>query len=281
MKKSVFISGASSGIGQACAIYLSEMGYQVFAGVRKQDDVEKLKYESGNEIIPIVLDLTDENSIREAAKMTQHLSESCPLVGAINNAGIVVAGPLECIPISEFRQQLEVNVIGQLSLIQAFLPLLRRTQGRIVNIGSDYGRVASPILGPYCASKFALKALTDSLRMEVKAWGISVSIVEIGTINTPIWDKSIRSNEKIWDNFTDESKKLYSFMLQAVKDKAGELGKNGLPPESVAKVVAKILEARKPKARYIVGLDSRLNILMSKFVPDRLLDRLIMLYLGL
>ncbi|MFP4101016.1 SDR family oxidoreductase [Coleofasciculus sp.] len=281
MKRSVFISGASSGIGRACAIYLSEMGYQVFAGVRKQDDAEKLKYESGNEIIPIFLDLTDENSIREAAKTTQHLSESCPLVGAINNAGIVVVGPLECIPISEFRQQFEVNVIGQLSLTQAFLPLLRRTQGRIVNIGSDYGRVASPILGPYCASKFALKALTDSLRMEVKAWEISVSIVEIGTINTPIWDKSIRSNEKIWDNFTDESKKLYSFMLQAVKDKAGELGKNGLPPESVAKVVAKILEARKPKARYIVGLDSRLNILMSKFVPDSILDRLIMLYLGL
>lgn len=281
MKGSVVISGASSGIGEACAIYLDKLGYQVFAGVRREVNGETLKRKTQGRVIPIFLDVTDEASIRTSVKTVQLSLEANGLTGLINNAGIVTAGPLEFLPINELRKQFEVNVLGQIAVTQAFLPLLRKVKGRVINIGSDYGKVSAPLLGPYCASKFALEALTDALRMELQPWEIPVSLLEVGTVKTPIWNKSLQQAEKIWQDFPDQAKKLYSPTLESVKKTASQLEQKGLDPELVAKAVLQALIEKRPKARYVVGLDAKLNILLSKILPDRSLDRLITWYLGL
>lgn len=281
MKVSVVITGASSGIGEACAVYLDKLGYQVFAGVRRETDGEVLKHKTEGRAIPIILDITDEALIKTAVETVQISLGSNGLTGLVNNAGIVIAGPLEFLPISELRKQLEVNVLGQIAVTQAFLPLLRKVKGRVINIGSDYGKVSSPLLGPYCASKFALEALTDALRIELRPWSIPVSLLEVGTVKTPIWNKSIEGTEKMWDYFPDQAKKLYFPTLKAVKETASKLEQQGIKPEIVAKVVSQALIDKKPKTRYAVGLDAKINILLSKILPDPVLDRLITWYLGL
>lgn len=281
MKGSVVISGASSGIGEACAIYLDKLGYQVFAGVRRKADGEALRRQTQERAIPIILDVTDEASIKTAVKTVQLSLEHNGLTGLVNNAGIVIAGPLEFLPISKLRKQLEVNVLGQIAVTQAFLPLLRKVKGRVINIGSDYGKVSGPLLGPYCASKFALEALTDALRMELQPWEIPVSLLEVGTVKTPIWNKSIERTEQIWDRFPEQAQKLYSPTLEAIKKTASQLEQNGLSPEVVAKAVSQALQEKRPKARYVVGWDAKINILLSKILPEQVLDRLITSYLGL
>ncbi|NEP48711.1 MAG: SDR family oxidoreductase [Moorea sp. SIO1G6] len=281
MKGSVVITGASSGIGEACAIYLDKLGYQVFAGVRREADGEALKRKTQERVIPIMLDVTDESSIKTSVKTVQLSLESHGLTALVNNAGIVTAGPLEFLPISELRKQLEVNVLGQIAVTQAFLPLLRKSKGRVINIGSDYGKVSAPLLGPYCASKFALEALTDALRMELQPWKIAVSLLEVGTVKTPIWKKSIEQTDQIWECFPDQAKKLYFPTLESVKITASQLEQKGLATEIVAKAVSVALIEKRPKTRYVVGLDAKINILLSKLLPDWVLDRLITWYLGL
>lgn len=278
--RAVVISGASSGIGEACAIYLDKLGYQVFAGVRRNADGEKLKRKTSNRLTPIFLDVTDEASIMAAANTINAALGTAGLNGLINNAGIVVAGPLEFLPVAEIRKQLEVNVIGQIAVTQAFLPLLRKSQGRVINMGSDNGKVSVPFLGPYCASKFALEALTDALRIELQPWGISVSIVEPGTVTTPIWETSIAKANDIW-NKLPEAYSLYNPAIDAIRKTASKLSKNGFPAEVVAKAVAHALTAKRPKTRYVVGLDAKVNIWVAKIMPDWILDKLIAQYFDL
>src|SRR3954471_14417569 len=167
----VVITGASTGIGATCAAHLSSLGFRVFAGVRKPEDAERAR-EAGHE--PLTIDVTDPESIRSAVEQVG----DAPLSGLVNNAGIAVAGPLEFIPIDEFRRQLDVNVVGQVAVTQAFLPALRRSRGRVVFVGSIAGRSALPFLGAYAASKFAVEAVTDALRVELRPWGIDVAVVE-------------------------------------------------------------------------------------------------------
>src|SRR5262245_5535409 len=181
----IVITGASSGIGRA--MRLDQLGFHVFAGVRNPADGDALKSKSSERLSPVLLDVTSEDSIARAARSIG----DAPIAGLVNNAGIAVGGPLEMVPIPLWRKQFEVNVIGQVAVTQAFLPLLRVGRGRIVNIGSIAGRSALPFTSPYCSSKFALEGLSDSLRMELRQWGISVSIVEPGSIRTPIWEKSL------------------------------------------------------------------------------------------
>src|SRR5258708_25769309 len=169
----IVITGASTGIGAACGLGLEGVGYGVFAGVRKAGDGEALKKKSSERLSPVMLDVTNEESIADAVRTVGDV----PLAGLVNNAGIVVPGPLELVPIAMWRKQLEVNVIGQVAVTQAFLPMLRAGCGRIVNMGSVAGRSALPFSAPYCASKFALEGLTDSLRMEFRRFFIAVSIV--------------------------------------------------------------------------------------------------------
>jgi NAD(P)-dependent dehydrogenase (short-subunit alcohol dehydrogenase family) len=278
--RAVVISGASSGIGEACAIYLDKLGYQVFAGVRRNADGEKLKRKTSTRLTPLFLDVTDEASIMAAANIVNAALGTAGLNGLVNNAGIVVAGPLEFLPVAEIRKQLEVNVIGQIAVTQAFLPLLRKSQGRVINMGSDNGKVSVPFLGPYCASKFALEALTDALRIELQPWGISVSIVEPGTVTTPIWETSIAKADDIWNNLP-EAHSLYNPALYAIRKTASKLSKNGFPAEVVAKAVAHALTAKRPKTRYVVGWDAKANIWLAKIMPDWILDKLIAQYFGL
>lgn len=279
--KSVVITGASTGIGRACAVRLDRMGWQVFAGVRKPADGEALRAKASARLTPIEIDVTDAASIARAAERVAAATGAAGLAGLVNNAGISVAGPLEVLPLDEFRRQLEVNVTGQLAVTQAFMPLIRQAQGRIVFMGSVSGRLATPFVGAYSASKFALEAVADALRMELRPWEIEVSIVEPGSIATPIWEKGQAAADDLEATIGQQAHELYDAAITAVRKAARETGDRGIPADRVAKVVAHALAAKRPKTRYLVGRDARVQAIGRSLVPDRLRDRLISRFLGL
>jgi NAD(P)-dependent dehydrogenase (short-subunit alcohol dehydrogenase family) len=200
---------------------------------------------------------------------------SIGLSGLVNNAGIAIGGPLEFLSLERLRNQLEINVIGQIAVTQAFLPLLRQRQGRIVNMSSVSGRLAAPFIGPYSASKFALEALTDALRGELHPWGIHVVSVEPGSIATPIWNKARSLSSEIAAELPDQAHALYDQALEDLMRTVEASGRRGIPPEVVARVVERALTSRRPKTRYLVGVDAHVGALMSRLLPDRLRDWLI------
>lgn len=273
----VVITGASTGIGEACTLRLDRLGFRVFAGVRRPADGERLRAATSDRLMPVYLDVTDSESIRSAAEQVARILGTDPLAGLVNNAGIAVAAPVEFLPLDALRRQLEVNVIGQVAVTQAFLPLLRQARGRIVNMSSVSGRIASPFLGAYSASKFALEALTDALRLELRPWGIRVSLVEPGVIQTPIWNKSLAAAETLQAGLPPAAHELYGLAVEALRAGVSEL--KGLPPERVADAVVHALAARRPKARYVVGRDARLGAALSH-LPTRLRDSLVGRRLG-
>jgi short-subunit dehydrogenase len=273
--RAVVITGASTGIGAACALHLDRLGFAVFAGVRKSEDGEALQKSGSDRLVPVALDVTDLTTIQKSHAVVSEATRDRGLFGLINNAGIAVVGPLEAVPISDFRQQLEVNVIGQVAVIQAFLPLIRQARGRIVNMGSIAGLSAMPLMGPYSASKFALEAITDALRLEVQQWGIHVAIVEPGAIATPIWNKSAIEAAEREAAIETELRTLYKPVVAAVRKVVGEASKRAISSEVVAKVVEEVLTASNPKTRYLVGSDAKLRALMTKILPDRISDKLL------
>jgi NAD(P)-dependent dehydrogenase (short-subunit alcohol dehydrogenase family) len=275
MSESVVITGASSGIGEACALHLASLGWQVFAGVRKQVDGERLCRGELPQLIPICIDVTDHDSIVAAADLVAKTVGSRGLRGLINNAGMAIGGPLEFLPLADLRQQLEINVIGQIAVTQAFLPLLRQGRGRVINMSSISGRVATPFLGPYAASKFALEALTDSLRLELQPWRIEVISIEPGAIATPIWNKSLSRADEVIKALPDQVNVLYGTRLARLRERVNKAGQHGIPPAEVAKVVAKALLAKRPKTRYLVGRDAKMGALLISLLPDRWRDWLI------
>ncbi len=268
----IVITGASTGIGEACALCLDALGFRVFAGVRNPADSERLSRAASDRLVPVQLDVTDAQSVRSAAAKVACALGDAPLNGLVNNAGIAVASPLEFVPLDALRRQFEVNVVGQVAVTQAFLPSLRRGRGRIVNMGSVSGRFASPFLGPYSASKFALEALSDSLRLELRPWGIHVSIVEPGVIATPIWRKSLLAAEDLLAEMPEEAHTLYGRAIEAIRRRVDNIG--GIPAERVARVVAHALTARRPRPRYIVGRDARVAVALSYF-PTHVRDWLV------
>lgn len=269
-KGAVVVTGASTGIGRTCVLHLDKLGFQVFAGVRKEADGDALKREASTRLTPVFLDITDTASIASAADTVATAVGNSGLVGLVNNAGTAIVSPLEFLPITELRHQLEVNAIAQIAVTQAFLPLLRQSKGRIVNIGSIIGKMAMPFLGSNSASKFAMEAFTDVLRMELRPWGISVSIIEPTYVATPIWEKAVE-NETLRD-FPQQAYELYGSALTAACKSALRSGKAGIPAEAVAKAVVHALTAKRPKTRYLVGRDARLAAVVSKFLPDRMRD---------
>lgn len=273
-QQAVVITGAAKGIGRACVIRIARLGFRVYAGVRGVADGEMLRAEGGANVIPVVIDVTNADTVAKAASFIRSNLDHMPLRGLVNNAGIAVAGPLEFLPLAELRRQLEVNVIGQVAMMQAFLPMLRESRGRIVNIGSIAGRSALPMTGPYSASKFALEAITDSLRVELMPAGVDVIIVEPGMIATPIWQTSITAADKIMDQLPPEVWKYYGRIIKGVRVRAGSNDMKGLPADAVARVVEKALTARRPKTRYVIGRDARLRLLLQT-LPDRVRDRII------
>ena len=265
----ILITGTSSGIGEACTHHLAGLGYNVFAGVRKQEDAERL---AGPRVEPVMIDVADDASVAAAAQHIRDAASNTGLAGLVNNAGIAVAGPLEFIPIDEFRRQLEVNVTGVLRTTQALIPLLRQARGRIANISSIGGRVAVPMVGPYNASKFALEGMSDALRRELRPWGIHVALIEPGAVATPIWDKSIELAETIERNAPPGVRERYGEVMDVVRKQSEKNRTDGVPPQEVAEAVAHALTADKPKTRYLVGRDAKIRGPIAKVLPDRLMD---------
>jgi NAD(P)-dependent dehydrogenase (short-subunit alcohol dehydrogenase family) len=289
----VLITGASTGIGEACALELDRRGFRVFAGVRTQEAADRLQHmatvreceysppKSTSRLTPVMIDITDAASISSAAAKIKEQTEQRGLAGLVNNAGIGVSGPLEIIPIDEIRRQFEVNVIGQIAVIQALLPLLRITKGRIVNIGSVNGAFAPPYLGPYSASKFAMEAITDALRMELRTWGISVSIVEPGPIDTPIWEKSFSAADRLAKTVSSEAMKLYEADLTALRKHVDQIARKAEPVDIVVRAVVHALTSHKPKTRYFLHFGNRFMFRGFKIVPDVIRDWLVCHFAGL
>ena len=273
-RPAVVITGTSTGIGAAAAMELARRGFRVFAGVRRACDGERLAAMS-REIVPLPLDVTHAAQIAAAAETVGRLVGAAGLAGLVNNAGIVVAGPLEILPLDELRRQFEVNVVGQVAVMQAMIPLLRKARGRIVNVGSVNGRITAPYLGPYSASKHALEAITSALRSELRAWGIGVSIIEAGATATPIWDKSLAAASELAEKTPDADMRLYQDDLDAMTRATQELARTALPAETVVRCIIHALTAQRPRTRYPVGLKVNLLLRAHKWVPDRLWDRIV------
>ena len=269
-RNAVLVTGASTGIGKACALHLDRLGFTVFAGVRKEVDGESLQAEAPG-IRPLIIDVTDAGTIAAAAANIRATVGSDGLYGLVNNAGITVVGPLESVPVEDLRIQFEVNVIGQITVTQAFLPLLRQARGRIVNMGSIFGLMSLPYVGAYAGSKYALEAMTDAMRFELAPWGIEVAIIEPGRIATPIFDKSMGAMED-WQARDDEVHALYAASMAATLKVTANLAKTCASPHHVARAVAHALTARRPKTRYKVGRDVRFWTPIRRRLPDRLCD---------
>ncbi len=272
--KAVLVTGASTGIGALCAETLNASGYRVFSGVRQPKDAERIQAESGGTITPVILDVTEPASIAQACEVLAGQLGGAGLDGLVNNAGVAIGGPLEFLPLDRLREQLEVNVIGQVAVTQAFLPLLRQARGRIINISSISGRCSMPFAGPYAASKFAVEALSDALRVELQPWGVDVVRIERGAFKTPIWEKSLGHAERMASELPPEAVALYGQYYERVQQYLTALAEKSMPPDKVAEAVKAALTARVPKTRYVVGRDARLRLLLS-CLPDRVQDWLI------
>ena len=265
MARSVVVTGASSGIGLASAVRLVRAGWRVYGGVRNDPDAAAVR-EQGIE--PVVLDVTDALQIAAAAETV-----GPELHGLVDNAGIAIAAPLELVPLDELRRQLEVNVVGQVAVLQEFLPALRRTQGRVVLMGSIGGRSALPFLGPYAASKHALEAFADVLRVELAPWGIAVSIVEPASVRTAIWTKGAAQADVMREGISREADELYAARIERFRAVALKRGP-GIDPDVVAKAVEHALTVPRPKARYLVGRDAHIRAWIER-LPTRLRDRVL------
>ena len=264
----VLVTGASTGIGHATAKRMLAYGWEVFAAARKDEDLERLR---GEGFTPIKLDVTDPDTIA-AAK--DELDER-GLGGLVNNAGIGISGPMEFVPVDELRRQLEVNLVGQVAVTQAFLPNIREAKGRIVNVSSIGGKIALPMVGPYAASKHALEAVSDALRRELRPWGIHVSIIEPGAVVTPIWDKARETADDVEEQMGERAQALYGRLAQRIRAETEKIPERGVEPDEVAKAIEQALTAPRPKARYVVGRDAKMRLRIKALVGDRRFDSLI------
>ena len=278
--KSVVVTGSSTGIGWGISKVLVSRGFRVFGSVRKPADGERLAKEFGPNFVPVQFDVTDEAAVAKGADEVAAALGGETLAGLVNNAGIAVAGPLLYLKVDEFRQQIEVNLTGQLIVTQAFAPLLgadrsrRGAPGRIVMISSVGGKNANPFMGPYNASKFGLEGLSESLRRELMIFGIDVIVVAPGAVATPIWDKADSVD------VTQYANTPYAKPLAALKEMMLALGRNGFAPERLGEAVYVALTAARPKTRYTVTPQPLQNAMMLT-LPKRLVDSLIAGQLGL
>jgi NAD(P)-dependent dehydrogenase (short-subunit alcohol dehydrogenase family) len=263
MARLALVTGTSTGIGRATALHLAERGFEVLAGVRRPEDAPP-----GLE--PLVLDVTSERDVAAAAARV-----GGTLDALVNNAGIAVNGPVELVPVEEWRRQLEVNLIGQVAVTRALLPALLSARGRIVNVSSISGRAAWPLIGPYTASKFALEAFSDTLRRELGPQGVHVVSVEPGGIRTPVWDKSRAAAERTVAAMPAGARGRYDGLIAGILRHGERLAREGLPPEAVASVIGAALTARRPRARYVVGREAQVQALLVRLLPDRAFDLLV------
>jgi NAD(P)-dependent dehydrogenase (short-subunit alcohol dehydrogenase family) len=272
MDPAALVTGASSGIGRATALRLAGAGWSVFAGVREPAAGDALLAAAAGRgtLEPVLLDVTDQESIAATRARIAERVGTQGLRGLVNNAGIGVGGVLEFVRLEDLRRVLEVNLTGQVAVTQAMLPLLRSAMGRIVFTSSDNGRWAPPYMGPYAASKFALEAVGDVLRVELRRSKISVSIIEPGSIRTSIWDKGLDGVDAL--DLPEESEGLYGDVPGVLRTALEQGKRNGIPAERVADAIHHALTARRPKTRYRVGRDARAMIVLRAILPDRAFD---------
>lgn len=278
--RSVLITGAGSGIGFAAAADLAGRGWRVYAGYRAEADAARLAACEGD-VRPLRIDVTDAAEIATAAEAVAAQTGDGGLHGLVNNAGIATAGPLEFMPLDDLRQQLEVNLIGQVAVTQAMLPALRSGRGRIVNISSMGGRLAAPFFGPYSASKFALESVTDTLRRELHDFGIWVAAVEPGSIDTPIWDRGRAAGQDRIRRMDPHVREVYGPKLRHFDELVRRTGERGIPVAHVTTAIRHALESGRPRARYVVGRRTRIQLAAQSLLPPRLFDSLIRRSTGL
>jgi NAD(P)-dependent dehydrogenase (short-subunit alcohol dehydrogenase family) len=279
MAGAVVVTGASTGIGRAIALRLAGAGMRVFAGVRKPEDAESLRGES-SQITPLLLDVTDAASLQAAVRTVEEHVGAAGIGGLVNNAGISGGSPTEFMSLDELRRMLEVNVVGIVATTQAFLPLIRMGRGRIVCIGSIGGRLAVPFLGAYSMTKAAVSALCDSLRGELRPWGIHVALVEPGSIRTPIWEKGLRELDQRMGQWPAAALDLYGDAIPRMRAITEKTASRAIAPDAVAKVVEHALTASRPRTRYVVGADAKMQALVRR-VPDRARDAMIARTIGM
>ncbi len=276
------VTGASTGIGRATALLLAARGWTVLAGVRGEQAGASLVQEAGaGRVQPLTLDVTDAGQIAQAAEQVaqaQGASVAGGLDALVNNAGMGVGGPLELVAPEDLRRQFDVNVHGQVAVTQALLPALRRARGRIVFISSVGGRVSTPFLAPYAASKHAVEAIGDALRVELRTSGIQVALVEPGSVATPIWDKGRAEAESF--TLPPELEQQYARVIPAMRKAIDDTERRGVAPEVVAQTIERALGARRMRTRYLVGRDARAQVVLKALLPDRVFDRLIERVLG-
>ena len=268
----VVVTGTSTGIGAATAVYLANRGFRVFAGVRREADAEPLSSQTKGELTGLLIDITDGAMISSAVETVSAAVGERGLAGLVNNAGIVMPGPLEFQPLADFREQLEVNLIGQLAVTQAFLPLIRRGKGRIVNVGSIGGRLVLPIHGAYHASKFGMEALSDALRLELRQWRIPVSLVDPGATKTAIFGKTLAALDAMQRTLGEGGHQEYDAQMAAIRRTVEKTAAGAAPPIELAKAIAEALTADKPKARYLAGAGAKAAVALARTPSDRVKD---------
>ena len=275
---SVLVTGASSGIGQATAQRLDREGFRVFAGIRRSSDGEALRASASPRLTPVLLDVIDQESIAAAARQVDEATGEGGLQGLVNNAGIVISGILEFADIDQLRNQLEVNLIGNVAVTRAFLPAIRRAEGRIVNISADTGLLAPPFFGPYSVSKWGLEAVSDALRRELRPWGIQVVIIEPGATRSAVTVKGVAQANAVRGSLQPEGERLYGEMYANTQQYIASQPDRAMPADKVAEVIHRALTTRHPRIRYRVGIDAKTAFLLSRFFPARLVDAFIARY---
>jgi NAD(P)-dependent dehydrogenase (short-subunit alcohol dehydrogenase family) len=279
--RSVLVTGSSTGIGRATALRLDREGWRVFAGVRRDEDAESLRSEASDRLVPVALDVTDAAQIAAAASQIERVVGEEGLDGLVNNAGIAILGPLETIPLDDFRRQIEVNLTAQVAVTQQMLPAVRRGGGRVVFVSSIGGRMALPFGGPYHAAKFGVEAVADCLRQELRPWGIPVVVIEPGSIDTSIWERGEKTADEVAARTPATQQWLYGKATERFRKAVRRTAERGIPPEKAAAVIERALSASRPRTRYLVGADARGQALARRLLSDRALDRIVALVMRL
>ena len=279
MSRTLLITGASTGIGAACALAFDREGWTVFAAVRREEDGRALAAKASSRLAWLLLDVTNHMQVAAARDTIEAACAERGLDALVNNAGIAVAAPVEFVPGIDLRHQFEVNVFGLVDVTQAFIPLLRKAKGRIVNIGSIAGRVTTPLVGPYCASKHAVEAISDALRLELHPWGIQVSVIEPGMIRTAIWEKGGEQMQERLATMPREALELYGSLTAAMASVVKHAPRRSPGPESVVDVVRHALESERPRPRYVVGGTARVRLFLQTVLPRRWMDGIILRFM--
>lgn len=280
-RRVVAVTGASTGIGRAVVSRLLEGGFTVYAGVRREEDGVSLRKEADERfgdsgaLRILYLDVTDEAQVAAAAERVNAELDGGHFHGVVNNAGIAVAGPMEFLPLEDLRRQLDVNVVGQVAVAQAFLPLVRERPGRLVFVGSVSGLISSRLLGAYAASKFALEAVADAFRRELAPHKVKVSVVEPGRIATPIWEKSLGEGLARMDEMVPKAREYYGWLVKDLAAGAAFAARHGTRPEAVAHAVYRALTERRMRTRYFVGSDAHFINVLRRVLSDPILDRVV------